>query len=269
VFYKIPTKILEDDSVSSGSDDEYDNDIGKVNRTIDNLKPKHYDESFVKEKLNTTDVDIVKINFNYENLILIENLYTRLLKDFENKKNNFDSSILTWFDFISLNYDVYSIENTFNDKVLKRNFKRFFVAEIILFCITYMRDISSEQIYNALKTCFFYLHQNFIIIMFLIIQKTPKETLNTNDLAKKCKAKVEENNIWINKNTFKTILLNNNKTIYNILKTLLSQIKTGSKDKPNEQKNISIIYNYVKNLKAFKVETIKEKLYEKVRYNLT
>jgi hypothetical protein len=256
---------VEDDSMSSCSDDELDSGFSKVNRTIDNLKSKNtYNDSFVKEKLNTTDIDIIKVNFNYENLILIENLYSRLLKDFENRKLNFDGSILTWFDVVSLNYDAYALESSLSDKVVKRNLKKFFVAEIVINCLTFMRDLSNEQIFNALKTCYLYLHQNFKIVMFMIIQKTGKEVLNTNELAQKCKAKIDENNIWINKNTYKTILMNNNKTIYGMLKTLLLQIKSASKG-TTEHTILSLIYNYVKNMKAFKIETIKDNLYEKVR----
>jgi hypothetical protein len=256
----------DDDIVSSGTDDEFESNI-KVNRTHDGVKLKTYDESFTREKLNTTDIEVIKTNFNYENLILIENLYSRLLKDLENRKNSFENAVLTWFDFVSLNYDVYSLENTFTDKILKRGFKKFFVAEVVLFCLLFMGDVTDEQMFNALKTSFFYLHQNFIIIIFLIISKTNKEILNNNELAKKCKNKIDENSIWINKNTYKTILMNNNKTIFNILKNLLAQIKNNLKDKPNEYKNIAIIENYIRNIKTFKIEIIKDKLFEKVIFH--
>jgi hypothetical protein len=264
-FYKIPAKIIiEDDDVSSGSDNDDFGSFDQINKTIENLRIKT--ESFVEN--NQKNELFTKTTFNFENLILIENLYNRLLKDFQNRSFNIDSTVLTWFDFISLNYDIYDLEHLLDDKVLKRGVKRFFIAEIILFCISYMRDLSNDQVYNALKTSFFYLHQNYIIIMFLVVLRTRKDVLATNELAKKCKAKVDENIIWINNNTYKTILTNNNKTIFNILKTLISQLKMVYKDKPQELSNISLVFNYVRNIKAYNVETIKEKLYEKVSIGL-
>jgi hypothetical protein len=246
---------MEDDDVSSGSEDE-----DWVDRSLEDLRLK---DSFASK----TTVEMVNGNFNFENVILIENLYSRLLKDLQSGLTKFDGTILTWFDFVSLNYDVYSVEYLVQDKLLQRNIKRFFIAELILFSLLYKRDLRFEQIYNAIKTSFFYLHQNYIIIMFLIIQRTPKEVLYNNDLAKKCKAKIDENNIWINNNTFKTILMNNNKTIYNLLKDLLSQLRGLRQTDLQDQANITLINSYIRNLKANRVETVKDKLFEKVKYS--
>jgi hypothetical protein len=261
-MHKIPAKHLTDDEVLSESDDEIR--VTKQNMTHDEIR-KVNKESFVNDdKLNNTDIEFLNINFNYENLILIENLYSRLIKDFEMKKGSFDSNILTWFDFISLNYDTYNIMTFFKDKILNRNFKLFFIYELIIFSLTYMREMKNEQIFNAFKTCYFYLHQNFIVVMFLILSKTPKDVLNKNELAKKCKTKVDENNIFVNKSTYKSIFTNNNKSIHHIITNLIILIKKNTKDNINEQRNITLIKNYLKNSDIYKIETIKNKLYEKV-----
>jgi hypothetical protein len=256
---------MEDDEVYIESDEDIDDiEIFNHNKTLDNVEQKHSDDSYINEKLNITDINYVKINFNYENLILIENLYFRLLKEFEVKTDNFDSIILTWFDFISANHDLYTINNIFSDKALKKNLKKFFTFELIVFSLTFMRDLSNDQLYNAFKTCFFYLHQNFIILIFSTILKTNKDVLNNNELAKKCKNKVDENNIWINKTTYKSIFLNNNSTIHNIIKSILKIIKTSKNNTSEENRNITIINNYLKNYTKFKTEVMKGKLLEKV-----
>ena len=256
---------MEDDEVYVDSDEDVDDiEIFNHNKTLDNVEQKHTDDSFINEKLNNTDINNVKINFNYENLILIENLYFRLLREFEIKKDKFDSIILTWFDFMSTNQDIYSISSIFSDKSMKKNLKKFFTFELIVYSLTFMRDLSNDQLYNAFKTCFFYLHQNFLIIIFSIILKSNKDVLNNNELAKKCKNKVDENNIWINKTTYKSIFLNNNSTIHNIIKSILKIIKTLKSNSLEENRNITIINNYIKNFTKFKTEVMKAKLFEKV-----
>jgi hypothetical protein len=262
-MHKIQAKHLTDDEVDSESDEE-DIKVMKHNMTHDEIR-KVNKESFVNDdKLNSTDIEYLNTNFNYENLILIENLYSRLIKDFEMKRGSFDSIVLTWYDFISLNYDTYNIMDLFKDKNLNKNFKMFFVFELIIFSLTYMREMKNEQIFNAFKTCIFYLHQNFIVVMYLILSKTPKDVLNKNELAKKCKGKVDENNIFVNKSTFKSIFINNNKSIHQIISNLITLIKKNTKDDINEQRNITLIMNYLKNSNIYKIQTIKNKLYEKV-----
>jgi hypothetical protein len=262
-MHKIPAKHLTDDEVMTESDDE-DFKITKHNMTHDQIRKVNKESFVTNDKLNSTDIEFLNINFNYENLILIENLYTRLIKDFEMKKGSFDSSILTWFDFVSLNYDAYNIIDYFKDKTLNKNFKLFFVYELIIFSMTYMRDMKDEKIYNAFKTCYFYLHQNFIVIMYLVLSKTPKDVLIKNELAKKCKIKVEENNIFVNKSTYKSIFVNNNKSMQHIITNLIVLIKKKNKDNHDEQINLTLVMNYLKNSHIYKIETIKNKLYEKV-----
>ena len=298
-FYKIPAKLMLDEEIIIESDDEELNELipnnYKQNKTVDNLNKKNKNEDSlliakVNEKLNNTDIDFINSNCNkldigYDLLIEVENIYSNILKNLETKKTGIDSYnalILTYFDLVSNErYNpLLNLESTFNDKNFKKCLKQFFIQELITFGLSYNREIngskinentSTEQflstIHNAFKTCFFYLHQNLIIIIFMATVIIPKhssnlETKNSNNNPYQlCKKKVEENKVWLNKNNYKKYLRNNSKIIGGIIKNIIVQIKKHEQGKNiNDTKLIAIIINYMRNLNKFKVELIRDNI---------
>lgn len=44
--------------------------------------------------------------------------------------------------------------------------------EIIILGLLYGRTKLTDQLMNGIKNCFFYLHQNFVIILFILVEFT-------------------------------------------------------------------------------------------------
>jgi len=85
----------------------------------------------------------------------------------------------------------------------------------------FLRDLQDEQVYNGFKNCQFYLSQNFLTLVYAVISKTNKDTINNDKHASLCKKTLDENKTWLNKSNYKKNFHNNNLTIKSILKNLV------------------------------------------------
>jgi hypothetical protein len=300
VLVKIPAKFMEEeDAIIESEEDEINENLPnnfKHNRTVDNVKQTKAEDSIcaAKEKLNNTDIDFLnsnhKLNINFESLLVIITLYTDLMRELEMKKYkqlDYDNLVKRYFEVIINAYDsIYILERSLNDKCIQSALKQYFIQEIILFSLIYNRnldksDLLSVTLHNAFKTCLFYLHQNLIILFFIccviyrknITESFENESSRTQAMAK-CKSKVDENKIWLNKNNYKKYLKANNKTVLGIIKNILKGIKndqTNTSDsifaKSNKNFNdhfYGIINNYVKNILKFKIEVVRDNIYKNV-----
>lgn len=274
-LYKVPAKFMEDDDVSIESDDEDMNEqipaSYKQNKTVENLTKKQIKASIINnDKLNTTDIDYTKVNFNYENLLKEEQIYTQIIKKIE-LKADIDDLIIQWFEIVNDNYDIYGLEYLFSDKHNQKIIRQHFTYELLVMGLSFGRRVGkSEQLNSALKTCFFYLHQNYMAVLLFVIQKSSTETLSSNEFAIKCNDKVNENKIWLNKSNCKKFLHNNTKTMYNILKNLITLIKKAAEENYDTEDlvNLSIVINYFRNVTKFKLEVIRDNIHTKVNNNM-
>jgi hypothetical protein len=287
-FYKIPAKFMEEDEdlKMDSEEEEINENIPtnfKHNRTVDNVKKKKGNKDSIcaiKEKLNSTDIDFLNSNhtiiINFEALYIINNLYTTLIKEMEIKKNkqsDYDSLIIRYFEIITDMYSsIYELEFSLNDKFIISTLKQFFIQEIIVFALSFMRGLDKNGqiiLFNAFKNCFFYLHQNLIILMFMCAVVFKKNIQISENLADKnyldlCKSIVDDNKIWLNKNNYKKYLKTNNKSIFATIKNIIKQIKEQDKDNQGEMINLSIIINYMKNYSKYKIDVIKENIFKKM-----
>jgi hypothetical protein len=293
---------MDDEEVEiNSSDEDLNEQISskyKQNKTVDNSSGKKkkagIEDSInlgnIKDKLNTTDVDLMtslKTSFNYEALFNLEILYSSMIKEFELKKINYDTMILKFFDIISQDYDIYELEFTFSssDKKFRKAVKQYFLNEIIIYGLLYMRELSNisnhsgvcknEQIFNAFKNSLFYLHQNLLITMFIISHKAGGDLRQTTTIfLDKCRKKVEENKIWLNKSNFKKYMTNNNKICNNIVKNILQLLRlpeSGMNADPCNNHNLTILINYLRNIGKFKIEVMRDNIYKlfiKNRYEI-
>lgn len=263
-FYKIPAKFEEKELYFDESDEEELNEQipqnFKQNKTCDNVKTKKKEKKqqaeesllVVKEKLNTTDIDLLKSNFNQESIIQIESLYTLIIKELENKSRNIDSLIINFFTILENNYDIYNLEFSFSDKNFQKMIKSYFCYEIFILCFLTIKTILfNDQIFTALRTCFFHLHQNCIIVMLLV-------QMRSNEDNEKVKNKIEENKIWLNKNNYKKYLANNNKIIVNIVKNIIAHLR----DLDVHKNEMEVIVNNLKNIGKLKIEVIRDSIYK-------
>ena len=99
-----------------------------------------------------------------------------------------------------------------------------------------------------------------------VIQKQ-QHIIVKNKMASKCKSILNQNEIIINKTSYKKNFINNNKSINHIISNLLTLLKNNPNLETNDQKNISQIKNYMKKGNVYNIDTIKIKLYEIVKLN--
>ncbi len=92
--------------------------------------------------------------------------------------------------------------------------------------ISFIRDLNITNIYNGFKNCSFYLQQNFLILIFLLLKKdiyTSSPDPNSTKYIELCKELLDENNTWFNDKSdytsiFKCINTIVNNTLINIIK---------------------------------------------------
>ena len=210
VFYKIPAKLVEDDVLSEEDEETTDKEDSLTNRTTENIKPEMKDsvveaKQQIKEKLNNTDIEIVKkksltemlAGLDYSCLWEIEGIYKEIgkiletgsqnfLNKLENDKDNnispskddshkmrskLEALILKYFQ--CTNNIVKILDNLSENEHIKE-FDLFFSLEILVFSLCerliYYKSINAANynyIQNAFKNCLFYSHQNFIIFLFV------------------------------------------------------------------------------------------------------
>ena len=267
-MYKLPAKFMEEENISIESDSEDINEKFSLNyfqnKTLENIGKKITSSVInTNERLNTTDVDIgnnkVSLNKieNAGDLIDIEKIYNLILEnDYDN--NNYNEIIENWFTIIVKNGEIYDLIEVFQEKITRKNLKLNFIFELSGFSLFYLFSIlkiNNKNIENAFKTYFFYLHQNFIVNVFLI-NKNYK--LDNQDIG----LIINENKSWMNKNNNLKCLINNNKMLKTIIKNILINFKALEIE---EFSNLfSILINYIKNVKNFKLLTIKENIFKKV-----
>jgi len=126
--------------------------------------------------------------------------------------------------------------------------------EAIIFGIIFNRPKLSEQLKNGIKNCLFYLHQNFIIILFIMLEMSGQID---NEWAEKAKKKVEENKTWLNKHIYKKLSLNNINLISGIIKNIITSLKQMDDLSIDDQNNLDIVSNYLKQF-SFKNPNLKD-----------
>jgi len=90
-----------------------------------------------------------------------------------------------------------------------------------------MKQIESQKIFNGFKNCIFYLQENFLILIFLMMKKVKakeieRKNLSQNNYFELCSQLVEENSIWLNsKSNYEEIYSSNNVIVNNTLTTIL------------------------------------------------
>lgn len=291
VLYKIPAKLMEEEDIYIESEDEetsedYKNKFKHHNKTLDNYPANLIEDSILKEKLNSTDLDFLNANnilkIDFDSLHKVGELYTILLKEIEAKKINqeeFDKIVFQFFEVFTNSYDsIYNLEQSLNDKTIQTVLKQYFILELIIFSLIFKRGLETQTeltvaLMNGFKNCIFHLNQNLIILMFICSVLFRKNIQESNTLKfKECKLKVDENKIWLNKYNYKKILRANNKSVLSVLKNILKQIKQSHKEQVKinpssesslgiELRNIGIILNYMKNIQKFQIQVVRSKLY--------
>lgn len=268
---------MEDDDISIESDSEDLNEKFSLNyfqnKTVENVGKK-ISASVINnsERLNTTDVDIGNnkanlIKFeNISDLIEIERIYNLILDNNNNNSINNANSINAinvledWFILVVKNTEINEIVEIFSERQTKKSLKLNFIFELSAFGLYYLYSIlnlKNKELENGFKTCFFYLHQNYIVNLFLINKNFKLDDKEVNLI-------LAENKSWMNSKNNMKCLVNNNKMIKTILKNIIINFRNLEIE---EFSNLfSILINYIKNAKNFKISIIKENIFKKVKF---
>ena len=84
--------------------------------------------------------------------------------------------------------------------------------------VIYSKELKNINVYNGLKNCIFYLQQNFLILLFILIKQNSKEQELDNKYIHQCNELLEENSIWLNyKADITSIFISNNNIVNNTL----------------------------------------------------
>ena len=245
-------------------------------------------ESSGSNLLNVFDLDKYDFNIdcnllNFENLVLIDNLYMDLRKDLEmNKMDIIQNKLAILKDFFDVfndksNIDLFLVFEKFSEEnnTIQKCVKEFILQQIYYFFILNIIILieNEKEIYlSGIKNIAFYYSQNFMAFILICLNKSniTDEIKEDNTYIKLIK-KLEENKTWLNNSNCKKIISNNNKMTKQILKNILNTIKeyfqtnTEFKEKnPFIESNINLLNAYIKSIKKSKIsETLNELLQNK------
>ena len=250
-------------------------------------------QSFSNESSNSNLLNIFNLEefdfiidcnlLNFENLVLIDNLYMDLRKDLEmNKMEIIQNKLAILKDFFDIindksNIDLFMVFEKYSEQnnTIQKCIKEFILQKIIYFFILNIIILieNEKEIYlSGIKNLAFYYSQNFMSFILICLNKSnlTKEKKEENTYIKLIK-KLEENKTWLNNLNCKKIISNNNKIAKQILKNILNTIKeyfqnnNEFKEKyPFIESNINLLNAYIKSIKKSKInETINEILQNK------
>ena len=249
----------EETLINENDDDEsetiyYESEYQKVDNSL-------YNNNNISNNENMTKFfNINDINFEY--LLMIEKLFSDLMKDIEiNKMEKYKNklSIIKDFLYIFNDEDGFKIIDIIDSYIIKNNnnifviIKEYLIEQLIFFyCVIIIELIKNNKndFFSGLHSLLFYFHQNFIIFLYLIITNIKQDSnfyannkiMNNN---KECIKIITENKTWLDKTDFKEYLLTNNKISKQTLLNLLNQIRSYF------QKNLSNI-PCSQNIQSFK-----------------
>ena len=215
----------------------YESDYHKVDYSIFD---KNNNNIINLEKNSLKYFDEKNINFEY--LLMIEKLFNDLMKDIEiNKLEKYINklSIIKDFLFIFNDEENFRIIDEIDSNIIKNInnifllIKEYFNLQMIFFYSFILIELikNKNDFFSGLQNLIFYFHQNFIIVLFLIIanlKSTPNNNSNiqSNSNKNECIKIITGNKTWLDKTDFKEYLLTNNKISKQTLINLLNQIQS-------------------------------------------
>ncbi len=297
--FKIQPKYFENINENESEEEEMSENCViytiKINNTSKNdthitqtTNQSFSNESSGSNLLNIFNLDEYDFNIdcnllNFENLVLIDNLYMDLRKDLEmNKMDIIQNKLAILREFYDVlndksNIDLFLVFEEFSEQnnTIQKCVKEFILQQIIYFFILniIMLIENEKEIYlSGIKNLAFYYSQNFMAFILICLNKSnlTDEKKEENTYIKLIK-KLEENKTWLNNSNCKKIISNNNKISKQILKNILNTIKeyfqnnNEFKEKnPFIESNINLLNAYIKSIKKSKInETLIEILQNK------
>ena len=242
--FDITTDLSNNDETLLNENDEeesetiyYESDYHKVDYSIFD---KNNNNIINLEKNSLKYFDEKNINFEY--LLMIEKLFNDLMKDIEiNKLEKYINklSIIKDFLFIFNDEENFRIIDEIDSNIIKNInnifilIKEYFILQMIFFYSFILIELikNKNDFFSGLQNLIFYFHQNFIIVLFLIIANLKSTSNNNSNIQSnsnknECIKIITGNKTWLDKTDFKEYLLTNNKISKQTLINLLNQIQS-------------------------------------------
>ena len=245
------------------------------------------EDSLVSKNTKRTNVDIDQVDihitkdFDFETLITMETYLNELVEDIEINKLKVFQNVLGIIDDLLKCYNnktVYeSILKVFDSSMdlhkhsIQKICKDF---HIILLVFLYMLlllnfvKLDKTSFQPGVKNLSFYLHQNFIVFMFIVITRyhlADIEKDDNNNSIQLCESKIANNKTWLSKSNFKQYLVSNNKkckaTLTNIINELHShfqsvKLATTTTTTVELEPTLNLFTAYLKSLHNTKLELV-------------
>ena len=244
---------IDEETIINENDDE-DSETFFDGSECPNFQTKHNKKSIYDNRQDENqyiNLNINDINVNFEHLLMIEKLFSDLMKDLEvNKMELYKNklSIIKDFLYIFNDLDGFKITNIIDSLKIKSDnniflsIKEYLIEQLVFFYSIILIDLIKKDksyFFSGLHSLSFYFHQNFIIFLYIIISNTSKDPNNSNSYYD-CLKILNENKTWFDKTNIKDFLIINNKICKKTLINLLQQIKEYFKN--------NIEYNYIENV---------------------
>ena len=209
------------------------------------------DNSIFTNNNNNMNIILNLNDINFEYLLMIEKLFSDLMKDIEiNKMEKYENklSIIKDFLYIFNDEEGFKIIDIIDSYTIKNNsnifvsIKEYLIIQLIFFysiIIIELIEKDKHEFFSGLHSLIFYFHQNFVIFLNLIItnikiSSNSHPNIQIINNKNECIKIITENKTWLDKTDFKEYLLTNNKISKQTLINLLNQIKSNfQKNKTN------------------------------------
>ena len=209
------------------------------------------DNSIYLNNNNNINIILNLNDINFEYLLMIEKLFSDLMKDIEiNKMEKYVNklSIIKDFLYIFNDEEEFKIIDIIDSYTIKNNnnifviIKEYLIMQLIFFYSIIIIELiqkDKNEFFSGLHSLIFYFHQNFIIFLNLIITNIKISSNNYPNIQiinnkNECIKIITENKTWLDKTDFQEYLLTNNKISKQTLINLLNQIKSNfQKNKTN------------------------------------
>ena len=187
------------------------------------------------------DIQITN-DFDFETLLTMETYLNELVEDIEINKMKIFQNILDIIDDLLKCYNnkaVYDnvlkvFDSSFdlnNKHSIQKICKDFHIILLIflyiLLLLNFVKVDSKTSYHPGIKNLSFYLHQNFIVFMYIIITQynSSNTEKNNNNSIHLCNNKISNNKTWLSKSNYKQYIISNNKKCKSTLKNIINELR--------------------------------------------
>ena len=189
------------------------------------------------------DIQITN-DFDFETLLTMETYLNELVEDIEINKMKIFQNLLdiiedllkcynnkTVYDNVLKVFDTsFDLNNKHSIQKICKDFHIILLIFLyILLLLNFVKVDNKTSFHPGIKNLSFYLHQNFIVFMYIIITQynssNTEKNNNNNNSIHLCNNKISNNKTWLSKSNYKQYLISNNKKCKSTLKNIINELR--------------------------------------------